>query len=624
MALADAMSDDESNATGSGNVLKSYQEKNKVLMDILEQRSEEIRTLRLRISNLVKNDCNGEGKSQENGVKSSTKENDIKWSHIELCKAFSLHRMNIPLFNYLREKFSIPLPDESDVAKFVRDLQFVRGVQATMLHMLENSADAMKDHEKISVLQVSYISTVELFEYDDRQDCVWGPHKYICAVVARGLYSDWAQLVYLNFDVPVNKQNLNSVIESLHKIGFPVAACSSTFDGTNDLWEELGVSHAKNHFLHPITNEQIFAFYFVDDLLVAANKNFIEGRLQLENAPLNKSPVMIAIQKNYRKIAIEKGLLEWADADCTNVSAIRTFFSQYTVNLLRMSSSDDRAAKNTVEFINIVKSFADIMSRRQLVDTDFDSINFDTFLEFQNKKLDRVYARLCKLQCSAQAEGNKRKFRDAMMMSMISLKMLRKSVLTKFKYSSFSIAAVSNEFLAQKSSEIIAKNNFERKLPPMQVFRILKEIFLGENSAIKLEPREKFFYSGAVTAAEVNGRNETFYAMQLIQWLCDNCVSKNAQQHDPKDLKRKLKKVEEAFCAAQNPNFRIRTGAVAKMTRQLVANAFGNSMQEIIQTFVLQRHLLRIKYLNENGLAKITSLAHSAATGQVQTITLEE
>lgn len=593
-------------------------------MDILEQRSEEIRTLRLRITNLVKNDFKNDNRPVENGLKSTSKDNDIAWSQIELCKSFSLHRLNIPLFNYLREKFTIPLPNESDVAKFVRDLQFVRGVQTVMLQILESNSEVMKDHEKICILQVSYINTVDIFEYDDRQDFIFGPHKFISVIIARGLYSDWSQLIYLNFDVKVNKQNLNSVIESMHKIDYPVVACSCSFDDTNDLWDELGISYGKNHFVHPITNDQIFAFYFVEDLLIAANKNFIEGRLLLENSSLNKNPVLIGIQKNYRKIAIEKGLLEWADADCTNVSAIRTLFSQYTVNLLRMSSSDDRSSRNTIEFINIIKSFADIMSKRQLVDTDFDSINFDTFLEFQNKKLDRVYARLCKLQCSAQSEGNKRKFRDAMMMSMMSLKQLRKSILTKFKYPTFSIASVSNEFLRHKMTEIIIKNNFDRKLPPLQVFRILKEIFLDENSAIKLEPREKFFYNGAVTAAEVNGRNETFYAMQLIQWLCDSYVNKDSHSYDPKDLKRKLKKIEEAFCAAQNPNFRIRDGAVNKMTRQLVANTFGNSMQEIINTFLLQRHLLRIKYFNENGLTKITTPAHSATTGQVQTITLEE
>lgn len=589
-------------------------------MDILEQRGDEIRTLKLRMSNLIRNDKISGGEVRENG-----KADDPTWTHAELCKAFSLQRLNIPLFNYMCSKFSIPLPQEDEISKFVRKVQLVRGLQPTMLQILENDGEVYKGHEKIVGLQVSYIKIAEQFEYDERTDSIWGPHKFLTAIVARGLYSDWSQLIYVNFDVRITKQNLNSVIEALHKIDFSVAACTCNFeDAPNDLWTELDVSCGKNFFLHPITNEQIYAFYYIDDLLVATNKQFIDGRLALDVQPINRQPVMQAIQKNYRKIAIDKGLLEWADADCNNVTAIRTFFSQYTVNLLRISSGEERSAKNAIEFINIIKAFFDIMNRQRLIDAEMDAINFDTFLDFQNKKLDKVHARVFKLQCPNQTDGNKRKFRDAIMMSLVSLKMLRKSVVAKYKYPTFSTAAITNEFLKQKFADITARNNYQRLLPPMQVFRILKEIFLGENSSIKLEPREKFFYVGAVTAAEVNGRNETFYVMHLISWLCETYVNKYPNIYDQKDLKRKLKKIEEAFCSIQNPNFRIWDGAVAKVTAKLVSSTFGNSMQDIIRTFVLQRHLLRIKYLNENGLTKIPVPAHSVSAAQVTTITLEE
>lgn len=587
-------------------------------MDILEQRGDEIRALKLRMSNLIRNDKNS-GDVRENG-----KTNDSTWTHAEFCKAFSLQRLNIPLFNYMCSTFSIPLPQEDDISKFVRNVQLVRGLQSTMLQILENDGEVYKDHEKIVVLQVSYIKVAEQFEYDERSDSIWGPHKCLTAIVARGLYRDWNQLLYMNFDVRVTKQNLYSVIEALHKIGYSVVACTCNFeDSPNDLWTEMDVSCGKNFFLHPVTNEQIYAFYYIDDLLIATNKQFIEGRLALDVNPINRQPVMQAIQKNYRKIAIDRGLLEWADADCNNVNAIRTFFSQYTANLLRISSGDERPAKNAIEFINIIKAFADIMNRQRLFDSEMDVINFDTFLDFQNKKLDKVHARIFKLQCPNQVDANKRKFRDAIMMSLVSLKMLRKSVVAKYKYPTFSTAAITNEFLKPNFTDITARNNFQRSLPPMQVFRILKEIFLGENSSIKLEPSEKFFYPGAVTAAEVNGRNETFYVMHLISWVCDSYANKHPNVHDPKDLKRKLKKIEEAFCAIQNPNFRIWDGAVTKVTRKLVSSTYGSSMQDIIRTFVLQRHLLRIKYLNENGLSKIPVPAHAASAAHV-TINLEE
>lgn len=599
---------------------KMLQDRNKVLLDILEQRSNEIRTLKLRMSNLIMND-----KHEDDIFENGSTTTNISWTNAELCKAFSLQRLSIPLFNYMREKFGIPLPKQDEIRKFVRNIQLVRGVQSTMLQILDNDGEIYKEHEKVTILQISYIKTVELFEYDENMDYIWGPHKFITIIVARGLYSDWNQLVYLNFDVQVSKQNLNCVIEALHKINYSVAGCVCNFEELkSDLWSEMEMSYGKNSFLHPITNEPIYAFYFIDDLLVATNKHFIDGRLTIDGQPVNKSPVMQAIQKNYRKIAIEKGLLEWADADCSNVNAIRTFFSQYTVNLLKISSPDDRTAKNTIEFINMIKLIADIMNRKKLIDSDVDTINFDTFLDFQNKKLDKVHARLFKLQCSNQIDASRMKFREATMMSIVSLKMLRKSVMAKYKYATFSPSAITTEFLKHKLSEISVKNNFERNLAPMQIFRILKEIFLDENCAIKLEPTEKFFYNGAVTAAAVNGRNETFYAMLLIQWLCDNYMNKHPNDCDLKVLKRALKKLEEAFCSIQNPNFRIFDGAVKKLTKQLASSIFGNSMQEIVRTYVLQRHLLRIKYFNENKMTAIPTPVHTTSTAHVPIITLEE
>lgn len=287
------------------------------------------------------------------------------------------------------------------------------------------------------------------------------------------------------------------------------------------------------------------------------------------------------------------------------------------MNLLRITSPDERQAKNTVEFISIIKSFADMMSRTKIAESDVDTINFDTYLDFQNKKLDKIHARLFKLQCSNQHDATSKKFREAMMMSIVSLKMLRKSVMSKYKYPTFSTAAITNELIKSKFNEIIVKYNFKRTLPPMLVFRILKDIFFGENCAIKSEPTIKFFYNGALTAAEVNGRNESYYVMTLIQWLCEKFANKHPNAVDPKDLKRKLKKVEENFCAIQNPNFRVCENVVTKMTKELMSNAFGPSMNDIIRSFVVQRHLLRIKYFNENRITRIPMPVQ-------MTITLEE
>lgn len=311
---------------------------------------------------------------------------------------------------------------------------------------------------------------------------------------------------------------------------------------------------------------------------------------------------MQAIHKNYRRIPIPRELLAWTDNDLNNVEAVHTFFSQFTINLLRISAPDERATKNVTEFISIMKSYTELMSRPQCIDADVDTVNFDRYMEFQNKRLDKIHARLFKLDYINTSDSTRKKFREAMMMSIVSLKMLRKSVMTKYRNSTFSTEAITNEIVRTKMNELIGKYNFNRLMAPMQLIRIIKDIFLGEDCSVKTESKVTFFHSGAVTAAEVNGRNESYYVAALINWICQ----KHPNHNDVKDLKRKLKKIEETFCCVQNPNFRICENVVNKITKDLIeSNAFESSLNETIRQYILQRHLLRIKYFNENQITRV-------------------
>lgn len=255
---------------------KMLEEKNRLLLDMFDKRGDEIRMLKQRLSHLINDKVDQETK--ENGI------NSILWTNAELCKAFSLQRLSTALFIYLRDKFLIPLPSDKDVAKFVRNIQLVRGLQTTMLQILEYDGQIYKDFEKVAVLQVSYIKTSEIFEYDESLDMIWGPHKYVTVIVARGLYNDWSQLVYLNFDTRVTKQDLNGVIEALHKINFNVTAVACNFDeAKSDLFTELQVGYGRGFFSHSITTEKVFCFYYLDDMLQAINTHFVAGHLMLDD-----------------------------------------------------------------------------------------------------------------------------------------------------------------------------------------------------------------------------------------------------------------------------------------------------------------------------------------------------
>lgn len=261
--------------------MQSLQEENRVLLDLFEKRGDEIRILKQRMTNLI-----------NDKVEQSTNLDTIAWTKQELCKAFCLQRLNIPLFNYLRDTFSIPMPSTEDVRKFVRGIQLVPGLQSTMFQMLECDGQLHQEHEKLTILQISYIKTTELFEYDEGLDLILGPHKYLTLIVARGLYKKWSQLVYFNYDTRVSKQHLNQTIEALHNIKYNVVALASNFEeGKSDIFSELSINYGKGFFQHPKTSDKIQCFYYLNDMLQATNAHFFGGQLTIDDNQQAKQPI---------------------------------------------------------------------------------------------------------------------------------------------------------------------------------------------------------------------------------------------------------------------------------------------------------------------------------------------
>lgn len=197
------------------------------------------------------------------------------------------------------------MPSTEDVRQFVRNLKLTRGLQNTMLQMLDCDGQHYQEHEKITILQISYIKTTDIYEYDEHLDLILGPHKFLTLIVARGLYKDWSQVVYFNFDTRVAKPQLNSAIEALHKIDYSVVALASNFEeGKSDLFSDLSINCGKGFIQHPITQEKIHCFYYLDDMLQATNAHFFGGQLTIDDSQQTKQPI------NKQVISFDRVLLQ--------------------------------------------------------------------------------------------------------------------------------------------------------------------------------------------------------------------------------------------------------------------------------------------------------------------------
>lgn len=568
------------------NYNKVLQERNDVLLEILEQRSAEIRSLKMRVSNMTKSDDESKFVEKKDNIEES-------WSPAELSKAYSLQKLSKSFYSYVQDRFSLPLPPSIDVDRFIDGITVTKGLLTSMMQILEFDGETMSEVERVTILQISELKMESMYEYDDNLDNIIGPHSSMTVVVAKGLYSDWSQAVYLNFDVSTMKAILNMIIEELHKIKFPVVACVCKYvDGEPSVWSEYSIGMGCNYFSHPVTTDFIYTFYYIDDLMLATRNNFVENGFMTDTCRINTSPLVELIKTHDLRFPVRS---ETLTTECENISNIVELFSKQTSNVLRILLPNNEIATNLADFCTVLSSFYQLMNTEKgtTVSTDSAEEPYGKNLEYQNDILNETQLHFYKLRCPGNSKMSE--FQRATMMCIESLKMLQHSTKQKFKMDYFATRNITREYLKKRVKQsLTASNETLAHLTPLKSMGVVKDIFLQAKSADSLmyETTAKLFLDDDINSL----LPESHYVDLLIDWIAEKYEKKHTNTNND-DFIKKMHKFEELFQSIQNPQFKIAENSVTKVFKKLKSHTFGMFV-EVIHKFVVQRHLLRIKYLN--------------------------
>jgi len=92
-----------------------------------------------------------------------------------------------------------------------------------------------------------------------------------------GLFANWKQPVFYDFDVPMKPELLFKIIHQLYDVGYNVISIVNDMGATNmGLWRDLNISISNVSFLHPVTSKNIYVFADVPHLLKLARNHFID------------------------------------------------------------------------------------------------------------------------------------------------------------------------------------------------------------------------------------------------------------------------------------------------------------------------------------------------------------
>lgn len=550
------------------NIGRSIKERNRVLLEILDQRSCEIRNLKLRLANMLRSSGSNPLDQAHQSLKTIARERQaivktescsepgtLDWSPDELAQAFSLQKLNRKLYANLQQRYSLPLPLPTEIDQFVGKVRIEsnRHLLDNVLNMLRFDGEHMTELERVAVLQISQFPLKHSYTYVEKSDFILHSNSdHLFVILVRGLIGDWQHPIYVNS----SDEGLTSIIKSavikLNDIQFNVIACCSRFEdiASSSIWTELGVCRGYSYFSHPVTNDPIYTFYYVDDILRSVHHHLMtkNGFHTDTGTTINREPVDALLQNNpaAKTLSVE-------------LNAPSTFFTAKTIDLLRLLRPEHYTSCS--DFVDVFAGFQQMMRT-----TNYGGEN----LEHQLQVLSHVQLQLYKLKC--HGTNIIPEFKHATTHSIESLKLLQHSMRQKYGVDMFPGRSVSEDYLRLLITS---------PLPIEQAMQVIRTVSFPHKSHVT-PPAELF----DVATPEQN----------LVQQMIENIAQKYNLADKTKFI-TDLRRIEDKFTTLWTPFF---AGNV-HVLRDTLGKVKPSASLEGAVEFVRKRIELRVEQVNALG-----------------------
>lgn len=115
----------------------------------------------------------------------------------------------------------------------------------------------LPDLQKLCVLSFDEVKVRRVFMYDKANDETLKPYSYVQVAVLRGLFGNWKQPIFYDYDCQMTKEKLFEIISFAENAGFPVEAMVSDLGGGNrGLHKDLNISISQTSFANPVNKKK--------------------------------------------------------------------------------------------------------------------------------------------------------------------------------------------------------------------------------------------------------------------------------------------------------------------------------------------------------------------------------
>ena len=499
----------------SQKTIESLQNENKSIQKLLNEANESVKTLTRE--KIYQDEQNKKGRNHKEISKAEKqrileetfkgvltknqieillgKKNYAHWTDEELSMAFTLRYMGKKAYLYVKHKLRIPLPSLSKLHRWAAKLNIQPGSLQCVLECMKAVAPSFQPSERVAVISFDEVKTDELYEYDQKNDKVMGPHSQMQVAMVRGLFGKWKVPVYLDFDQKMTPDILLDLIKKIHEAGYLVKAAVSDMGGGNQgLLKELGVSHEQTWIPHPVEkNEKIYFFADAPHCLKLMRNWLLDYGFTLsDGSTVNKKPLEALVAEtaspdNPSEISschkLTEAHLKCQKTQRQSVRLANELISNTVANALikYLPGDDPEAAMRLSAVISTMNGWFDIHNSYTLYSTPYKSA-YGTHLELQDKCLDDMYTLMKTMRCTGKA--SLQVFQKAVMLSIQSLKDLRLEMEINYQKPYILTHRLNQDLLENFFSQIRTRGGLHDHPTPLQCMYRVRMIILGKNPGI--------------------------------------------------------------------------------------------------------------------------------------------
>lgn len=295
--------------------------------------------------------------------------NRVKWNRGDICRALTLRAVSRKCYCFLRNKLGFPLPSISTLKRWVsRSLRCRPGILQDVLFVMKAQGKRLNERERVCALSFDEMNIDSRICYDSEEDRIVGPHSNVNVVMVRGLFSNWKQVVYFDFDVQMSAAVMKEIIMCLENIDFHVVATVSDMGGKNaSVWNELGVTHTNTCFSNPkYPDRRVWVFADVPHLLKLFRNHFLDDGITLENkCRVTKDVIekLLSLDSNEMKMCPKLSFqhLHVKGRERQRVNLAAQLFSTHTAKAIRLLLPQEQQCADVIELVD--QSF-DILNSR--------------------------------------------------------------------------------------------------------------------------------------------------------------------------------------------------------------------------------------------------------------------